>query len=328
MVEEQTAPRDSSIRAHAVDGRAINVYGEHTFRVYATDTRGTCYSMDHDFAATDVQDADLILGYPWLRDVQPEIDWRQGAWNDRLPRVGDVQLVSLKEIIRLGKRHGLGMIRLSSVLLGKLSSASGEHTDSTSDEDPLPPEAEGYEDVFDEAEAGRLPLDTIVKHAIPIEEGKNVPYSPIYPLSAEELRVLREYLEKYFARGWIRTSESPAGAPVLFVPKKDGSLRLCVDYRALNRVTIKNRHPLPLISETLDRLGGAAIYTQLDLRDAYHRIPIAEKDIWKAAFRTRYGHFEYTVMPFGLTNAPCDFSSIHQRGPRRVTGCCLCCILG
>ena len=163
--------------------------------------------------------------------------------------------------------------------------------------------------MFSEEGAAGLPFETKIQHTIPIEEGKDVAYGPIYALSAEELRVLREYLDKYLARGWIRKSESPAGAPILFVPKKDGGLRLCVDYRALNKVTIKNRHPLPLISETLDRLGGAAVYTKLDLRDAYHRIPIAEKDIWKTAFRTRYGHFEYTVMPFGLTNAPATFQA-------------------
>ena len=104
-------------------------------------------------------------------------------------------------------------------------------------------------------------------------------YGPIYPLSAKELRVLREYIDKCLAKGWIRRSESPAGSPILFVPKKDGGLRLYVDYRALNKVTVKNRHPLPLISETLNRLGGLAVYTKLDLRNAYHRIRIYEKDV-------------------------------------------------
>jgi Reverse transcriptase (RNA-dependent DNA polymerase) len=104
-------------------------------------------------------------------------------------------------------------------------------------------------------------------------------------------------------------TQSPAGAPILFVPKPDGSLRLCVDYRALNKVTVKNRHPLPLISETIDRMQGAKIYTKLDLRDVYHRIRIKPGDEWKTAFRTRYGLWEYTVMPFGLTNAPATFQA-------------------
>ena len=100
---------------------------------------------------------------------------------------------------------------------------------------------------------------------------------------------------------------SPAGAPILFVQKKDGSLRLCVDYRGLNKITVKNRHPLPLITETLDRLQGARCFTKLDIRNAYHRIRIRLGDEWKTAFRTRYGHFEYRVMPFGLANAPVTF---------------------
>ena len=113
--------------------------------------------------------------------------------------------------------------------------------------------------------------------------------------------------------GWIRHSASEAGAPILFVPKKDGTLRLCVDYRGLNAITVKNRYPLPLVGEIMDRLSGATIYTQLDLRDAYHRLRIRKGDEWKTAFRTRYGHFEYQVMPFGLANAPATFQSYINR---------------
>ena len=110
-------------------------------------------------------------------------------------------------------------------------------------------------------------------------------------------------------RGWIRQSKFPTGAPILFVKKKDRILRLCVDYRGLNKVTVKNRHPLPLITESLERFSQAKYFTKLDVREAYHRIRIAEGDEWKTAFRTRYGHFGYTVMPFGLTNAPAQFQA-------------------
>ena len=119
--------------------------------------------------------------------------------------------------------------------------------------------------------------------------------------------MLREYIDDNLSKGFIRQSTSPAGAPILFVKKKDGSLRLCVDYRGLNRVTVKNRYLLPLISEALDRLVGAKVYTKLDIRSAYNLIRIKEGDEWKTAFRTRYGHFEYRVMPFGLANAPATF---------------------
>src|SRR5437762_8606199 len=98
--------------------------------------------------------------------------------------------------------------------------------------------------------------------------------------------------------------------PILFVPKgNDGDLRLCVDYRGLNSVTIKNRYPLPLVGEIMDRLSKAKVFTKLDLRNAYYRIRIREGDEWKTAFRTRYGHFEYMVMPFGLANAPATFQA-------------------
>ena len=121
------------------------------------------------------------------------------------------------------------------------------------------------------------------------------------------MKVLKDYLSKNEAAGRIRPSQSRAGAPILFVPKADGGLRLCVDYRGLNKITVKNRYPLPLISEILDRIQGAQYFTKLDIKDAYYRIRIREGDEWKTAFRTRYGYYEYLVMPFSLINTPATF---------------------
>ena len=146
-----------------------------------------------------------------------------------------------------------------------------------------------------------------VKHVI--ETTKDPPFGPIYNLSETELASLREYLNRGLDRGWIQHSISPAGAPILFVPKKDGKLCLCVDYRTLNAVIRKNRHNLPLISEILDRLNGAQYLTKINLQDAYHRVAIAKEDQWKTTFHTRYGHFEYCVMPFGLTNSLATFQA-------------------
>ena len=146
-----------------------------------------------------------------------------------------------------------------------------------------------------------------VLHDIELEEGKKPPFKPLYYQSGRELQVLKEYLKTALKNKWIRRSTSEAGAPILFVPKKDGSLRLYVDYRGLNEVTVKNRCLLPLISETLDRLIGAACFTTLDLKDAYHRIPIKRGDEQKTTFRTRYSYYEYLVIPFGLTNTPATF---------------------
>jgi len=129
----------------------------------------------------------------------------------------------------------------------------------------------------------------------------------LYPLTEEEREEIKKYLKENLRKGFIRKSNSPAGAPILFVKKKDGSLRLCVDYGKLNEVTVRNSYALPLISDLLDRVKDAKIFTKLDLRSAYNLVRIKVGDEYKTAFRTRYGHFEYKVMPFSLKNAPATF---------------------
>ena len=129
-------------------------------------------------------------------------------------------------------------------------------------------------------------------------------------MSPEHLKSLREYLETNLEKGYIRPSESEFASPVLFVPKKNGKLRLCVDYRHLNSATIRNQYPLPLISDLQDQLQGAKWFTKFDIREGYYRIRIAAGEEWKTAFKTRFGLYEYCVMPFRLTNAPATFQAV------------------
>ncbi|GKA70460.1 putative reverse transcriptase domain-containing protein, partial [Tanacetum coccineum] len=134
-----------------------------------------------------------------------------------------------------------------------------------------------------------------------------------YRLAPSEMKELSDQLKELSDKGFIRPSSSPWGAPVLFVKKKDGSFRMCIDYRELNKLTVKNRYPLPRIDDLFDQLQGSSIYSKIDLRSGYHQLRVREEDIPKTAFRTRYGHYEFQVMPFGLTNAPAVFMDLMNR---------------
>ena len=176
----------------------------------------------------------------------------------------------------------------------------------------VPKRYQEYSDLFDpEGISAELPPHRSYDHAIDLKDGSQPPWGPIYALSQVELDALKEYLEEMLRTGKIRPSKSPAGAPILFVPKPHGrGLRLCVDYRGLNKVTILNRYPLPLMNELRDRVQGSKIFSKIDLKSGYNLVRIKEGDEWKTAFRTRYGHYEYLVMPFGLANAPATFQAM------------------
>ena len=166
---------------------------------------------------------------------------------------------------------------------------------------------EEYADLFPEQLPKGRPPKRIVEFQIKTEEGAIPPNKPPYRLSPKEHEELQAQLDDLLVQGHIRPSTSPYGAPVLFVPKKDGRWRMCVDYWALNQQTIRDRYPLPRIDDLLDRLGKARHFTTLDLASEYHQIAIKESDIPKTAFRTQRGQFEFIVMPFGVTNAPATF---------------------
>ncbi len=166
---------------------------------------------------------------------------------------------------------------------------------------------EEFPDVMPEDLLEVLPSRRRVHHAIEVMPGVAPPAKAPYRMSHEELKELKVQLEELLAKGYIKPNKSPYGVPILFVHKKDGTLRMCVDYRALNKATVKNRYPLPRIDDLFDRLCGAKVFRRIDLRSGYYQIQIAEGDEEKTACRTSYGSYEFLVMPFGLTNAPTTF---------------------
>jgi hypothetical protein len=169
-----------------------------------------------------------------------------------------------------------------------------------------------YPDVFPEELPG-MPPDRDIEFVIDLIPGTSPIAKRPYRMAASELTELNKQLEELQRIGFIRPSSSPWGAPVLFVKKKYGSMRLCIDYRALNEVTIKNKYPLPRIDDLFDQLKGAKYFSKIDLRSGYFQLKIRESDIPKTAFVTRYGQFEFTVMSFGLTNAPAYFMNLMNK---------------
>jgi hypothetical protein len=163
-----------------------------------------------------------------------------------------------------------------------------------------------YADVFPDELPG-MPPDRDIEFAIELQPGIAPISKRPYRMPPAELAELKKQLQELLDKGFIRPSTSPWGCPALFVKKKDESLRLCIDYRPLNAVTIKNKYPLPRIDVLFDQLVGAKVFSKIDLRSGYHQIKIRASDIPKTAFSTRYGLYEYLVMSFGLTNAPAYF---------------------
>ncbi|SOV09593.1 uncharacterized protein UDID_19021 [Ustilago sp. UG-2017a] len=295
-------------------------------------------------SVADTADYDLILGFTELRKLKPTIQWDTGQLEfktqeqDRPPRrppeaarAGDLSMrsptlhgnefVSAERILQAALEDGpIGFMLLevspsSLPAFGFVPTGADKGVEMEVEVDKevttadIPKLYQHLRDVFDEVEADKLPHYT--KHDLHLEllEGGKPPQGPLYLKGPREMAELRKYLDENLEKGFIRPSKSPARSPVLFVPKKDGGLRLCVDYRGLNEITVKNRAPLPLIEEQLFLLRKARIYTKLDLRAAYNLIRIAKGDEWKTAFGTQLGLYEYLVMPFGLANAPAHFQS-------------------
>lgn len=210
---------------------------------------------------------DCILGLPWMEVSFPKIDWKT-------------------RFVSFNQRTNVAAIQL----------------------DDVPKEYHHFSKVFETSASDALPPHREYDMKINLKDETVKPtYSSIYQLSLKEQKELKDWIKENLAKNFIRKSTSPYAAPIFFVPKQDGSLRPCIDYRSLNQNTVLDKHPLPLITQLFDQLSSAKYFTLLDLRGAYNLVRIKEGDEYKAAFRCKDGHFEPLVMQFGLTNAPAVF---------------------
>jgi len=249
---------------------------------------------------------DIFLPFSWIEQHPP-----QGAWSSDQ----EVRFNSARCLENCNKfaTNEFSLTWDDTVATDPAAGLLG-HVSTACDEDPLqtvPVEFCQYLGIMGKEAADRLPEHRPYDCKIDLKEGATAPWGPIYPLSEIELQTLREWLKEMEKTGKIKRSTSPAGSPILFVPKPNGrGLRLCVDYRGLSAVTIPNRYPLPLMQELQDRVQGAQWFTKMDLKNGFNLIRVREGDEWKTAFRTRYGLYEFQVMPFGPTNPPSTFQDM------------------
>ena len=258
-----------------------------------------------DLICLPLQHLEVILGLNWL------------TANNVLLDCGNKRVVFPKPQTKLDANINLNLLSLAKVEKCLEKGCQGymvffsvqAETNLTLENIPVVNE---FPEVFPEDISG-LPPEREVEFAIEIVPGAGSVSKAPYRMAPNEMIELKKQIEELLEKGFIRPSVSPWGAPVLFVRKKDGSLRLCIDYRELNKVTVKNKYPLPRIDDLLDQLSGSSVFSKIDLRSGYHQLRVKAADIPKTAFRTRYGHYEFLVMPFGLTNAPAVFMDYMNR---------------
>ncbi|MBW0506497.1 hypothetical protein O181_046212 [Austropuccinia psidii MF-1] len=295
-------------------------------------------SFELDFLVIDTHKGEyLLLGFDFLNHFNPSIDWRQGLItfdadqkdysnpsnsfsNDFYSAKSFAALVVFKESQDVGKDNSVSSLDLFFGNMDLPPSSYNDFLEALWDEEEEPEEVKTmlkvvlsvyhqYLDVFSKVKAEILPPHHACDHHIELE-GSLPPVGVIYSLSNQESDTLRAYISENVEKGFIRPSSSSTGAPVLFVKKKDGGLRLCVDYCKLNAVTKKNKYPVPPMNQLLNVLNGSSIFSKIDLHGAYNLLRIKEADEHLTAFRVKYDSYEYLVMPFGLTNAPTSFQNI------------------
>ncbi|KAJ9552857.1 hypothetical protein OSB04_016902 [Centaurea solstitialis] len=258
-----------------------------------------------------MESLDVVLGWDWMIRNKVKIDCEQKMVRIKLPdgRTAVVygakrnRSTSLISVIKANRCIRKGCVWfMAYVVDSKKDKLEVKDVEVVRD----------YPEVFPE-DLVSLPPDREIEFRIDLVPGATPIAKAPYRLAPSELKEMLAQLQELLDKGFIRPSTSPWGAPVLFVKKKDGTMRMCIDYRELNKVTVKNKYPLPRIDDLFDQLQGAKFFSKIDLRSGYHQLKVRKEDIPKTAFRTRYGHYEFLVMSFGLTNAPAAFMDLMNR---------------
>jgi len=279
----------------------IYCYEAYLMKYWLRDSWDQKHNCEHVFYVLKKNEPDLIMSLSALEKKQVHIDCELCSWRFNI----NSQMLSLKDLNKFEETAERSVICtfLWSVL--KLLTVCLQGTATA----PFIPQTYAdYVDVFSESEAECLSAHKKHNHVIDNNE-KNSSHNPLYNLSDKKLQVLQSYLNDVLMKSWIQHSVSLTETPVLFTSKKDSSLQLCVNYCKLNNITVKNRHSLLLISETLNWLSSAKIFIKLNLKDVYHCICICTDNEWKTAFCTHYSHFKYLIMSFELANAPATFQA-------------------
>ena len=269
------------------------------------------YEFLGDLIELSFREFDVILGMDWLSQHQAIVDCRMKRVTLKTPNEDEVTFIGersnhLSNVISTATSRTMVRKGCEAYLAYVIDTV--KQRPSVSDI----PIVSDFPDVLPEELPG-LPPHREIEFAIDIVSGATPASITPYRMAPLELKELKFQLQELLEKGFIRPSVSPWGAPVLFVKKKDGTLRLCIDYKQLNKLALKNKYPLPRIDDLFDQLKGASIFSKIDLRSGYHKLRIKDADVHKTTFRTRYGHYEFLVMLFGLTNAPADFMDLMNR---------------
>ncbi|XP_073291056.1 uncharacterized protein [Primulina huaijiensis] len=290
-------PASKTIETHDIHRDCMISIGNQTFSA--------------DLIQLILADFDIILGMDWLAKNNAMVDCK--GKRVKLRTLNQEEIVyhdksKERKSLLSASQAWRAMKSGEDIYLAMISEVQGE-VELRIEDIPIVCE---FPDVFLEELPGTVP-EHEVEFEINLVHGAAPISKAPYRMAPAELKDLKEQLQELLDKKRIRPIVSPWGAPILFVKKKDGSMRLCIDYRELNKITIKNKYPLPRIDDLFDQLKGAAVFSKLDLRTGYHQLKVRAEDIPKTAFRKRYGHYEFTVMPFGLTNAPAAFMDLMNR---------------
>jgi hypothetical protein len=281
--------------------------------------RANGINKEMQFLVMDIGHEEVLLGYPWLAMFEPKFNWRSAVIDKHVlpiiislinPQITRNQPTIATTLSEETKQAIVRQLDRECTIRGVATDLAIQAGEQQTDAE-LPKEYQDFARLFSDEAADRFPPSREWDHAIDLKPGApDALDCKVYPMTRDEDTALEKFLDEMVAKGYIRPSKSPYVSPFFFVKKKDGKLRPVQDYRRLNSHTVQNQYPLPLIAQLISDLSGAHIFSKVDVRQGYNNVRIKKGDEWKAAFKTKFGHWEPLDMFFGLTNSPSTFQEM------------------